>query len=272
MNARYLTDPDFPEQSRVLVERLAEAMRSAAPPNITAAARSRLLERVRAAEAAQRTLVMKPLAQGEWRALVPGVRVKPLSRPQRAFLLDIAPGASLPAHRHFEDEECVVLCGEVRIRELRVHTGDYHLAPANSRHAPVSSPDGALIYLRGTSIGNTAGTVRDLVTGLMPSSENLVTLRSDEGHWQRLATGVDMRLLHERDGVQSCMLRFEPGTALRNVPSGAERELLVVSGEVYFGRNTAGSGDYQVAPADGVCPEIASDEGAVLFIRGARLA
>jgi len=272
MNTRYLTDPDHPEQSRDIEERLAEAMHLAHSSNTSAAAsRSRLLERVRAASAAQRALIIKPLTQGVWGPLVPGIRVKPLAQAQRAFLLDITAGASLPVHRHHEDEECVVLRGEVRMRDIRVRAGDYHLAPMSSRHSPVSSPEGALIYLRGTPIGDTAGTVRDLITGLMPSAENLVTLRAGEGEWIEIANGVAVRPLYERQGAQSCMLRFEPGTALRMAPTSGDRELLVVSGELYFGRNATSLGDYQLAPADSACPEMASDEGAVVFVRGPQL-
>lgn len=268
MNKRYLTDPDQPEHSRDIEEILAESMQIAEFPNTAAAGRSRLLARVRAASAAQNNLIAKPLADGPWRRLVPGIRVKPLSHAQRAFLLDMSAGASLPSHRHHEDEECVVLRGEVRMRDTRVRAGDYHLAPLSSRHTPVSSPEGALIYLRGTSIGDAASTVRDLITGLMPSNEALVTLRSGEGAWERLASGVAVRRLHERNGTQSAMLRFEPGTSLRSMPVAIDRELLVVSGEIYFGRGVAGPGDYQVAPATSACPEMASDEGAVLFVRG----
>jgi len=271
VNTRYPTDPEHPEHSRDIEERLAEAMRVAETPTTAAAGRTRLLERVRAAGAAQRNLVAKPLSQGEWRPLVPGIRVKPLAHAQRAFLLDITAGASLPLHRHREDEECVVLRGEVRMRDIRVRAGDYHLAPMSSRHSPVSSPEGALIYLRGTPIGDTAGTVRDLVAGLMPSNEHLVTLRAGEGEWIELASGVAGRRLHERDGTQSCMLRFEPGTALRMRAAAGERELLVTSGELYFGRGAAGLGDYQVAPAGSVCPELASEAGATVFVRGPRL-
>lgn len=271
MNTRYLTDPDHPGQSRDIEERLAEAMHLADSTTAAAAGRSRLLERVRAASAAQRTLITKPLFQDEWRPLVAGIRVKPLSQTQRAFLLDIDAGASLPMHRHHEDEECVVLRGEVRMHDIRVRAGDYHLAPVSSRHTPVSSPEGALIYLRGTPIGDTAGLARDWITGLMPSSEHLVTLRASEGEWIELAGGVAVRRLHERDGTQSCMLRFEPGSALRMAAVSGERELLVMSGELYFGRSATALGDYQITPAGSACPELASEEGATVFVRGPRL-
>lgn len=271
MSQRYLTDPDQPEHSREIEEMIAECMHPAGTPSGAAAGRTRLLERVRAAGAAQRELVVKPLAASQWRPLVPGIRVKPLSRSQRAFLLDISAGASLPVHRHREDEECVVLRGEVRMREIRVQAGDYHLAPATSRHAPLSSPEGALIYLRGTPIGDARGIVRDLVAGLLPAQEPLVTLRSGEGDWTPLASGIAVRRLHERDGIQSCMIRFEPGTSLRTGPALLERELLVVSGELYFGRSAAELGDYQIMPAGTACPELSSDEGAIVFVRGPRL-
>lgn len=274
MNKRHLTDPEQPEQSREIEERLAESMHFAATFDTgpaAAAGRARLLERVRAAAAAQRDLIVKPLAQGAWTPLVPGIRYKSLSRSQHAFLLDIAAGARLPIHRHHEDEECVVLLGEVRMHEMRVSEGDYHLAPVGSRHAPVSSPDGALIYLRGTSIGDTPRTVRDLVTGLMPGNAPLATLRAGDGEWAPITPGVAVRRLHERNGAQSCMLRFAPGSALRPPPAALECELLVVSGEVYFGCDAAGVGDYQITPAGSTCPEMSSDEGAIVFVRGPKL-
>ena len=43
----------------------------------------------------------------------------------------------------------MVLEGEVRIGDLVVRQGSYHLAPAGVPHEPISSESGALLFLRG---------------------------------------------------------------------------------------------------------------------------
>lgn len=296
---RYPTDPDHPEESSEVEALLARLVTSAAPaPDRAEALRRRLVERVRQAADAQAGLVLLPLAESRWEPLVKGVRVQRLSTDERAVLLEFAPGGSVPFHRHHEDEECVVLRGEVRLGELRAAAGDYHLAPSGSRHGQVRSETGALIYLRGTPLGHAFETLRDLATGLLPArGEAPFTLRAGEGDWRRIAPGVHARvlfeqprglhrreraghehsgagqdhghLMHEPTAVQSCMLRFDPGTSLRLGDQPVARESLVVAGEVYCGRGPATCGDYQIAAAGRPYPEIACDDGAILFVRGA---
>jgi hypothetical protein len=67
------------------------------------------------------------------------------------------------------------------------------------------------------------------------------------------------------------MLRFAPGASL---PAGAlpiDQESLIVEGEVYYGRKVATLGDYWIGSAGQPGPEMASDDGAVVFVRGARV-
>lgn len=90
---------------------------------------------------------------GDWQPLLEGIECKVLREDEASmsYLLRLAPGATLPAHRHEADEECVVLEGELRIGEqLIVQAGDYHLAKAGLLHAPITSDTGAVIFLRGT--------------------------------------------------------------------------------------------------------------------------
>jgi hypothetical protein len=44
---------------------------------------------------------------------------------------------------------CVVLEGAVRLGDLEVGTGDFHLARAGSAHGEIVSVGGALLFLRG---------------------------------------------------------------------------------------------------------------------------
>jgi quercetin dioxygenase-like cupin family protein len=67
-----------------------------------------------------------------------------------SYLLRLAPGASLPPHRHALDEECLVLEGTLRVgSHTEVHAGGFHLAHRGALHPTVSTVTGATIYLRG---------------------------------------------------------------------------------------------------------------------------
>lgn len=253
---------------------LAEQLPAMAPaPARAADLRLRMLQRVRAANVAVGGLSGLRLTEGEWRPLVRGVRVKTLSPGGEAVLLDLAAGAQLPVHRHDMDEECVVLRGEVRMPDMRLGKGDYHIARTGSRHATIQAPHGALIYLRGAPIGDRRRALASIVTALVPRRRvDLVTLRADQDGWHDLAPGVARRVLHESADHVSSMLRFAPGASL---PAGAlptDQESLIVEGEVYYGRRVATLGDYWIGSAGRPGPEMASDDGAVVFVRGARMA
>lgn len=111
--------------------------------------RRRLLERV--ADTEQRLLTLQADGQA-WQDFTPGVQIRPLREHQGvlSYLLRLAPGASLPAHRHPLDEECLVLAGTLRVgSQIEIGPGGYHLAPQGALHASISSPTGATVFLRG---------------------------------------------------------------------------------------------------------------------------
>jgi quercetin dioxygenase-like cupin family protein len=93
-----------------------------------------------------------PAADDRWQPFMPAVEIKVLHEQDgvMSYLLRLAPGATLGAHRHPVDEECLVLDGRVRIgATLELGAGSYHLARRDALHAPISSVDGATIFLRG---------------------------------------------------------------------------------------------------------------------------
>lgn len=113
------------------------------------AIRRRLMERVADADDTHLTL---DAPQGEWQPFLDGVRIKVLreDRGVLSYLLELAPGARLPPHRHPLDEECVVLEGVLRVGTRHVvGPGGYHLAHAGALHATVTTETGATIFLRG---------------------------------------------------------------------------------------------------------------------------
>jgi hypothetical protein len=109
----------------------------------------RLLQRI-AADSTPRHLTVQA-TQGDWQPFGAGVQLKVLHEAGgvMSYLVRLAPGAALAAHRHPIDEECVVLEGEVVIGDLRVGAGGFHLGRRDVLHDNVRSDSGALIFLRG---------------------------------------------------------------------------------------------------------------------------
>jgi len=116
---------------------LLQAVAPATPP---AGLRPRVLERVRAD-------VWRPAPA------MAGIEVRTLHHDAAAgmvsFLLRAQPGASLPAHVHHADEECVVLEGEFTLGEHTLRAGDFELGRKGERHPVAMTATGVTVYLRG---------------------------------------------------------------------------------------------------------------------------
>lgn len=111
--------------------------------------RRRLMERVADTETSHLTI---DDADGDWQPFLDGVAIKVLREHAGvlSYLLRLDPGAVLPAHRHPDDEECVVLHGRLRVGSaIEIGPGGYHLAHRGALHAPISTASGATIFLRG---------------------------------------------------------------------------------------------------------------------------
>jgi quercetin dioxygenase-like cupin family protein len=86
-----------------------------------------------------------------WDAWAPGIARRILARDRsgeaRCFMLRLDPGAEIPAHDHDRDEECLVIAGDLLSRSGRLGPGDFILARAGSRHPPMQSVGGGLLYV-----------------------------------------------------------------------------------------------------------------------------
>jgi quercetin dioxygenase-like cupin family protein len=144
------TDAVLDEDLRALLE----ASVSASTPGdrlSIARVKRRLLARI-AEDQRARHLTVQP-DEGQWQPFGPGLTLKVLHEAGgiMSYLVRLAPGASLPPHRHPVDEECVVLEGRLRIGELEVGAGGFHLGRQDVLHMPIVSEHGALIFLRGAA-------------------------------------------------------------------------------------------------------------------------
>lgn len=136
-----------------IAQALAEGVPGQAmPPDSRNRIRDRLLARVRADACGSASETIRA-TDDRWITIGPKLRLRVLhhdrTQAQVSFLLQMAPGAVVPAHEHEMDEECIVVDGEVRIGDLTLTAGDFHLARKGHPHGVMTSAKGSTLYLRG---------------------------------------------------------------------------------------------------------------------------
>jgi len=134
------------EELELLDGVVAETIEPIAPPPEL---RGRILEAVRTIPQNSRTVRR---GEGAWMPLpFPGVKVKPLSvdeeRGTATIMMSFEPGACMPAHDHHGNEQSFVVSGSCRIGSVYLRQGDFHAAPAGSRHGDLVSDEGCVLLL-----------------------------------------------------------------------------------------------------------------------------
>ena len=247
----------------------AEISETPLPGALRQGLRQRLGERLDDSQRRHAGLLTVRGRDGVWSELKAGVQSKILREGAggSSVLIRMTAGATLPVHRHRHLEEGIVLSGSMQMGELDLGVADYHVSAPGSRHNRITSRDGCLTYLRGTSLGNTVGLVIELLGGLVPGAgDPPVTITGSDGQWQAIAEGVEEKHLW-RDGKQaSRFIRFAPGSSLAGHTHGEDEETLVIAGEIFFGDLLARTHEFHFAPA-GTCHEtLFSDTGAMIFV------
>lgn len=242
------------------------------PPEKSEALRRRLETRAAQSVRDHAGLLTVRARTGGWRKVKAGIRAKPLWRGTagNSVLLEFAPGTALPVHRHRWTEEGIVLRGGLQMGELELGPGDYHVSPAGSRHAPIRSRQGALAYLRGTSLGQTPSALLELLGGLLPfTGPPARTVFAGAEGWREAAPGLSRKDLWSDGRLASRFYRLEPGARLEGHAHPLPEECLMLEGELFLGDILLQAGDYQLAPAGSRHGPASTDVGALLFVRGA---
>jgi quercetin dioxygenase-like cupin family protein len=210
--------------------------------------------------------------EGVWQNLVSGIRYKPLwGSPQgNSVLVEFSPGSSLPLHRHNYLEEGIVLSGGLQLDELELTQFDYHVSPAGSRHGHISSTQGGLAYLRGSSLGQHLSMFKEILGGLLSiDHQESESIMDNESGWIEIQKGVCQKDLWTDGKVVSRYFRMEVDTRIDGYDHPLDEECMVLSGDIFIGDILLQEGDYILAPA-GIGPlDIFSDTGALFFLRGA---
>jgi anti-sigma factor ChrR (cupin superfamily) len=129
-------------------ERIAGSVEPAPPP-------SELKRRLLARVAAYETLM--PLAdvrsdESDWvYAGAPGVEMRSLFRDKATgrstVLVRMQPGVKFPAHFHHDDEQCLVLEGDIGWGELVYRKGDFVVMGRATTHPEIQTTEGNLLLL-----------------------------------------------------------------------------------------------------------------------------
>lgn len=276
MNTQHDT-PDDLATAAMMNGRIAVALTPlTAPVEGLSRLRSRLRARVAASAARHRGLSTLRSGDAQWQKIANGVRAWVLhdNGASRSTLIAFDPGASMAAHRHTAHEECIVLRGSLDAGGCLIRVNDYHVAPAGSRHVGLSSPDGGMAYVRGTSVGKMSGMLREYFAGWLPGAGPApYTIAADSGEWHDWQQGAAIKPLFSADGAASVLLRLDAGARVTLAPATAGRECLLLTGDVFVGDILVRQGEYQVAQVAQVekgseVSELYSDTGALLFIHG----
>lgn len=134
------------------IAQLSDAVAPVMPPLDMAA---RMRERIMETAHSSITNVVRA-DEGEWKNLLPGIRVKTLNfdseSGMQTSLWRLDAGARVPPHPHSKSEECLILEGSIQHDGNLYHQGDYLFAQPGERHKDFISPNGALLMIRGQRI------------------------------------------------------------------------------------------------------------------------
>ncbi|MBI5275999.1 MAG: cupin domain-containing protein [Burkholderiales bacterium] len=101
------------------------------------------------------------------------------------------------------------------------------------------------------------------------SVQHHTSIHADDGNWHALLPGIERKVLHEEGGVMSYLLKFAPGAVLPAHRHPVDEECVVVSGVLRIGPLVLPAGSYHRVRKDVLDADSTSDEGAVIFLRGA---
>lgn len=111
---------------------------------------------------------------------------------------------------------------------------------------------------------------RRLLERVADSDDSHLTLPAGAAGWQPFGEGVQIKVLHERAGILSYLLRFAPGARLEAHRHPVDEECLVLEGVLRVGSQIeVGAGGYHLARAGSLHAGISTATGATIFLRGA---
>lgn len=84
-----------------------------------------------------------------------------------------------------------------------------------------------------------------------------------------MVPGIERKVLHESGGVMSYLLKFAPGAVLPAHRHPVDEECVVIEGTLRIGDRLLPAGSFHMVRADVLDADSSSDEGALIYLRGA---
>lgn len=102
-----------------------------------------------------------------------------------------------------------------------------------------------------------------------PGFIDLLTIRADEDGWVEFDEAIKKKVLHvnRESGIESFLLRVEPGAKQSSHIHTSDEHCLVLEGDITFGDLHLHAGDYHLAPKGSFHEEAYSVHGALLFLQ-----
>jgi quercetin dioxygenase-like cupin family protein len=263
------TDCDREVQSVNEIVATVAAGTSVVPP---AALRQELMRRVAKAtllRAEKTSLQIVRSAGLPWKPVGTGLWEKSLfvdaSRSRKARLIRMEPGSRIPAHRHLQDEESLVLEGRGAIGDLLLGPGDYHRAPSGSSHPSYSSAEGCVFLLFSATEYEFFSDDRGV-----EGSQQLISVNSGTRDWRPLRPGVQVKTLFAGESPQlaqsTALLRVRPRTSDSVFGDLGVFEAFVLEGDAELDSQLLAQGDYCVDVSGEPLSHFISDLGCLMLI------
>jgi quercetin dioxygenase-like cupin family protein len=97
-----------------------------------------------------------------------------------------------------------------------------------------------------------------------------VPMAGPNSDWQRFLPGIERKVLHEKNGVMSYLLRLAAGAVLPAHHHPIDEECVVLQGDLRVGQTLVlHAGDFHLAHEGLPHDSISTDTGALIFLRGA---
>ncbi|WP_457421642.1 cupin domain-containing protein [Roseateles sp. P5_E7] len=111
---------------------------------------------------------------------------------------------------------------------------------------------------------------RRLLERVADTENRHLTVPPGAAGWRPFVDGVQIKVLHENEGILSYLLRFSPGARLEAHRHEVDEECVVLDGVLKVGsRVEVAAGGYHLARAGTLHASITTDTGATIFLRGA---
>jgi len=101
------------------------------------------------------------------------------------------------------------------------------------------------------------------------STGHHVTVAAGAGQWRAFLPGIERKVLHRGSETMSYLLRFAPGAVLPAHRHPVDEECVVLEGRLIIGDLVLPAGSFHRVPKDVLDADSTTDEGCVIYLRGA---